>query len=117
MMKALTYSILFLALTGAAQQTTDRPAQPGFIFDDDGGAVQIVPLNMESPAAAKFHGGAVLQSVRQVSIFLGSGWADEKVRSRQTALIDVLSNTHSSDLQARNIRPLPASPSRRISAV
>src|SRR5947209_3798169 len=110
MMKALTYSILFLALTGAAQQTTDRPAQPGFIFDDDGGAVQIVPTSLESPAAAKFHGGAVMQSVRQVSIFLGSGWADEKVRSRQAALSDVLASTHSSDLQARNIRALPAGP-------
>jgi len=109
-MKALTYSILFLALTGVAQQTTDRPAQPGFIFDDDGGAVQIVPATLEAQGAQKFHGGAVMKSVQQVSVFLGSGWADEKVRSRETALADVLANGHASDLQGRNIKTLPASP-------
>lgn len=110
MMKALTYSILFLALTGAAQQTTDRPAQPGFIFDDDGGAVQIVPANLAAQGEKTFHGGAVLKSVKQVSIFLGSGWADEKVRARETALLDLLANAHVADLQSHNIKTLSASP-------
>lgn len=110
MMKALTYSILFLALTGAAQQTTDRPAQPGFIFDDDGGAVQIVPANQAAQGQQTFHGGAVLKSVQQVSLFLGSGWADEKVRAREIALLDLLANTHAQDLQSRHIKTLSASP-------
>ncbi|PYP86142.1 MAG: hypothetical protein DMG65_19505 [Candidatus Angelobacter sp. Gp1-AA117] len=110
MMKALTYSILFLALTGAAQQITDRPAQPGFIFDDDGGAVQVVPANLTAQGEKTFHGGAVLRSVQQVSIFLGSGWADEKVRARETALLDLLANAQTPELQSRNIKTMPASP-------
>ena len=53
----------------------------------------------------------MLKSVQQVSIFLGSGWADEKVRARETALLDLLASTRVPDLQSRNIKALPASPS------
>src|SRR5437773_11834702 len=105
-MKRLVYSILFLALAVAAQQAAktpaiDRPSQPNFVFDDDGGAVQIVPADLALSGPKKFHGGEVLKSVQQVSIFLGSGWGDKSVRARQAALFDVLANTQALELQAR----------------
>ena len=114
-MKRLVYSVLFLALAVAAQQASksagiDRPSQPNFVFDDDGGAVQVVPANLAPAGPKQFHGGAVLKSVQQVSIFLGSGWGDEKVRVRQTALFDVLASAQTSELQTHHIKSLPAAP-------
>ena len=43
----------------------DRPAEPNFAFDDDGGKVQTVPkleLGAASAVAKKYHGGAVMKS-------------------------------------------------------
>ena len=65
------------------------------------------------PGPKKFHGGAVLGSARQVSIFLGAGWGDQQFRSRETPLLDVAANQgnkHLAEMQSRNIktmRPLP----------
>jgi hypothetical protein len=77
-----------------AQQSApiDRPAEANFAFDDDGGKAQIVPKDMAAAAPKKYHGGAVMKSVQQVSVFLGEGWAKNDVRSRQTGLSDLLVN-------------------------
>src|SRR5215471_12221695 len=95
-MRKVTLSILLLCsmATGAlmAQQAStpqDRPAEPNLVFDDDGGAVQIVPADFAVAGEKKFHGGAVLKSAQQVSIFLGSGWGERQIRSRQANLLDV----------------------------
>jgi hypothetical protein len=98
-----------------AQQaaTVDRPAEPNFVFDDDGGKAQIVPADFSIAGPKTFHGGAVLSSARQVSIFLGPGWGNQQVRPRQTPLLDVASgnqNPHLAELQKHNIKTLRAAP-------
>src|SRR5262245_28119432 len=97
----------------AAQQgpKIDRPVEPNFVFDDDGGKVQIVPADFSTAGPKKFHGGAVLASAQQVSIFLGAGWSNQQSRSREALLLDVAAgpgNTHSAELQGHNIKTLPA---------
>ena len=93
----------------AAQQgpKIDRPTEPNFVFDDDGGKVQIVPADFSAGGPKTFHGGPVLASARQVSIFLGAGWGDQQVRSRQTSLLNVTGDAKDSDLtelRSHNIR-------------
>ena len=93
----------------AAQQgpRIDRPAEPNFVFDDDGGKVQIVPADLSVANPKTFHGGPVLTSAHQVSIFLGAAWGDQQVRSRQTPLLNVTSDTNAADvteLRSHNIR-------------
>jgi opacity protein-like surface antigen len=99
----------------AAQQqaTVDRPAEPNFVFDDDGGKVQIVPADFSTAGPKTFHGGPVLASAQQVSIFLGAGWGDQHVRARESSLLDVtaaVGNAHVAELQKHNIRTLRAAP-------
>ena len=91
----------------------DRPAEPNLVFDDDGGKVQIVPADLSAGTSKTFHGGRVMSSVQQVSIFLGSGWADAQVRSRQTALSDLSKQPgpHAAELRQHKIKTLPAAPS------
>ena len=106
-MNKLTIFILLLAGFAAQAQSArnskpaDLPDRPNHVFDDDGGAVQIV-----APGAAaterKFHGGTVMQSVRQVSIFLGSGWGEPQARSRETALLDLTARQN--DAQIAELR-------------
>lgn len=109
--------LMFLAQCGAAQQKAaapvDRPPEPNMVFDDDGGKVQIVPADLATPAPKKFHGGAVLKSAQQVSIFLGSGWADTSARVRQRSLGDLSSsavNAQLAELAAHKINLVPAAP-------
>src|SRR5258707_2137220 len=103
-MKRLVFGTLLLAgLTTAAfavQQANnsaqaasslDRPTEPNFVFDDDGGKAQIVPADFSVAGEKKFHGGAVLKSAQQVSIFLGSGWAEQQIPGRQSCLVAVTS--------------------------
>ncbi|HET9365183.1 MAG TPA: hypothetical protein VFP71_09275 [Candidatus Angelobacter sp.] len=99
----------------AAQQATtvDRPTEPNFVFDDDGGKVQIVPADFSVAGPKTFHGGPVLGSVRQVSIFLGAGWADQQGRQRQTGLLNIgtsNANPHLAELEKHNIKMLPSAP-------
>lgn len=109
---------MFLVQWMSAQQKMatpiDRPAEPNLLFDDDGGKVQFVPADLSASPGKKFHGGAVMKSVQQVSIFLGSGWADETVRSRQTTLADVgtssSTNPHFVEVKAHNVKVLRAAP-------
>ena len=109
---------MFLVQWTSAQQKAatpiDRPAEPNLLFDDDGGKVQFVPADLSASPGKKFHGGAVMKSVQQVSIFLGSGWADETVRSRQNTLADVgnssSTNPHFVEAKAHNLKVLRAAP-------
>src|SRR5882672_11257965 len=119
MMKQLgLFMLLFAAaaILGAnAQQqapAVDRPGEPNFVFDDDGGAVQIVPPDFAVAGEKKFHGGAVMASAQQVSIFLGAGWGDQQVRPRQTVLVDVATNNGGpmAEMQKHSIKTLRASP-------
>ncbi|HYX52901.1 MAG TPA: hypothetical protein VE783_05575 [Candidatus Limnocylindrales bacterium] len=104
---------MFLAQFMAAQApvSIDRPAEPNMLFDDDGGKVQIVPADL-APAQKTFHGGAVMTSVQQVSIFLGSGWSDAQVRSRQRGLSDVTASGSAdlTEIRSRKISTMPAAP-------
>jgi hypothetical protein len=113
-MKILGLSVLLLfslaLVTTAAQQPAGRLPQPNFVFDDDGGAVQIVPAGLTSSGAKKFHGGRVMTSVQQVTIFLGGGWGDAQTRAREAALSDLLSGAGPDELFEHHIRVLPAGP-------
>lgn len=95
-MKTRILSILFLAGFAAqllaaqnAPKPVTAPAPSNFISDDDGGVVQIVPVNAPAPGPRKAHYAPVMKSVQQVSIFLGSDWADNQVRAREGALADL----------------------------
>ena len=108
--------LMFLAQFGVGQQAAapvDRPPEPNMVFDDDGGKVQIVPSDLSAAAPKKFHGGAVLKSAQQVSIFLGSGWADTSIRVRQRSLGDLstsAANSQLGELAAHKISLIPAAP-------
>lgn len=100
-------------LTAQQQAAVDRPAEPNFVFDDDGGKAQIVPADFSVPGPKTFHGGPVLASAQQVSIFLGAGWGDQQFRGRESSLLDVtaaVGNAHVAELQKHNIKTLRASP-------
>jgi hypothetical protein len=121
MMKRLSFLVLplaiFLSPMAAPQQsaqTIDRPAEPNLVFDDDGGKVQIVPADLSLGTDKKFHGGSVMASVRQISIFLGKGWGDAQVRARQAVLSDVTgqaASAHGAELRQRKVKTLGAAPS------
>jgi len=87
-MKKFALGILLLCgtvtcvLSAQQQASVDRPAEPNFAFDDDGGKTQIVPVDFSVAGPKTFHGGPVLASAQQVSIFLGAGWGDSQVRAR-----------------------------------
>jgi hypothetical protein len=106
---------MFLMQVVAAQQaplSVDRPAEPNMLFDDDGGKVQIVPADLAPAAPKTFHGGAVMSSVQQVSIFLGSGWGDAQVRGRQRGLSDMAGSGTAdlSEVRSRKIKTMRAAP-------
>ena len=99
-------------LTAQQAATVDRPAEPNFLFDDDGGKVQIVPADLALAGTKTFHGGAVLGSARQVSLFLGAGWGDQQFRSRQLPLLDIAAGQgpHRAELQQHGITTLRSTP-------
>ncbi len=106
---------MFLVQVVAAQQapvSIDRPAEPNMLFDDDGGKVQVVPADLAPGAQKTFHGGAVMTSIQQVSIFLGSGWSDAQVRTRQRGLSDVTAGGTGdlAEVRTRQIKTLRAAP-------
>jgi len=93
-------------LNGAVQITA-----PDIAFDDDGGQVQIVPVKGASQRDKQYHGGRIMPSVQQVSVFLGSGWGDTQIRAREIALSD-LAASEATNQQMREhsiamMRPLP----------
>ncbi|MGZ4859430.1 MAG: hypothetical protein ACXV8M_07740, partial [Candidatus Angelobacter sp.] len=100
-------------LAAQQQATVDRPAEPNFVFDDDGGKAQIVPADFSIAGPKTFHGGPVLASAQQVSIFLGAGWSDAQFRSRESSLLDVtaaVGSAHVAEMQKHNIKTLRAAP-------
>jgi hypothetical protein len=97
------------AIPQQASKPLDRPEEPNLVFDDDGGKVQIVPADLSSAGNQQFHGGRVMSSVRQISIFLGAGWSDSQTRAREAALSDI-STAQVTELRGRNIRTLRAAP-------
>jgi hypothetical protein len=113
-MKRFILVTLLFCMAGSvvlAQQaaTLDRPAEPNFVFDDDGGKAQIVPADFSVAGQKSFHGGPVLTSARQVSIFLGAGWGDQQFRGRETSLVDIAGGmpaTHRTELQQHNVKTL-----------
>lgn len=117
-MKRLLFVTLLLCVAGGllfAQQAAnlDRPAEPNFVFDDDGGKAQIVPADLSPAGPKSFHGGHVLPAAQQVTIFLGSGWGDQQFRGRETALVDIaagMTTTHRAELQKHNVKTLRAGP-------
>jgi hypothetical protein len=118
-MKKLALSTLLLCglatsvLTAQQASPVDRPAEPNLVFDDDGGKVQIVPADLSTTGPKTFHGGPLLRSAQQVSIFLGAGWGDQQFRSREASLLDVAATAgdpHVAELKEHNIRTLRAMP-------
>jgi hypothetical protein len=116
-MKKFALGILLLCgtvtcvLAAQQQASVDRPAEPNFVFDDDGGKAQIVPVDFSVAGPKTFHGGPVLASAQQVSIFLGSGWGDSQIRGREASLLDVTSgvgNSPLAELKQHSIKTLPA---------
>ena len=100
-------------LAAQQQASVDRPAEPNFAFDDDGGKAQIVPVDLSVAAPKTFHGGPVLASAQQISIFLGSGWGDAQVRGRESSLQDVtasVGNAQVAELKQHSIKTLRAAP-------
>jgi hypothetical protein len=115
-MKKFALGILLLCGTvtcvlAAQQASVDRPAEPNFAFDDDGGKAQIVPADLSVAAPKTFHGGSVLASAQQVSIFLGAGWGATQVRGREASLVDVTAgDTQVAELKQHSIKTLRAAP-------
>src|SRR3954468_21779893 len=100
-------------LAAQQQASVDRPAEPNLAFDDDGGKAQIVPADFSVAGPKTFHGGPVLASAQQVSIFLGAGWGDQQFRSRESSLLDVTAatgNAHVAEMQQHKVKTLPAAP-------
>src|ERR1700724_1758594 len=106
-MKRLILCTLFLAGLFATQvltaqkavqpvvKPTDLPAPTtNFISDDDGGTVQIVPTNLSAAGTRKANAAPVMKSIQQVSVFLGSAWAEQNVRSREATLSDLTGHSH-----------------------
>jgi hypothetical protein len=118
-MKRLNVCVFFLAGLIATQVMTAQEAvmpeglpvkTTNFISDDDGGVVQIVPLGLTSAGPRKANAAPVMKSIQQVSVFLGSAWAGQNVRSREASLRDLAGNVQLAPLHAQNIGVLPASP-------
>jgi len=120
-MKRIALALLLLAgaaalaqqnPTAKPAQSVDRPEEPNLVFDDDGGKAQIVPPDLSAGAQKTFHGGEVMQSAQQVSIFLGGAWGDRQVRPRQVALVDLAARQTSvlEELKKNHVRTLSAAP-------
>src|SRR5215467_10274927 len=97
-MKRLNVCALFLAGLLATQvMTAQKAAKPkdlpvpttDFISDDDGGVVQIVPVGLTPAGPRKANTAPAMKSIQQVSVFLGSAWTDQSVRSREASLSDL----------------------------
>jgi hypothetical protein len=119
-MKRLNLCTLFLAGLFATQVMTaqkavkpaDLPAPTtNFISDDDGGVVQIVPADLSAAGSRKASAAPVMKSIQQVSIFLGSAWAEQNVRTREASLSDLTGHAHMAQLQDSKVGILPAAPS------
>lgn len=119
-MKRLNLCMLFLAGLFATQvMTAQKAVKPAdlpvpttnFISDDDGGVVQIVPVGLTPAGTRKGNSAPVMKSVQQVSVFLGSAWGEQSVRSREASLADLTGHAQLAPLQKDNVSVLPSAPS------
>ncbi len=119
-MKRLILCTLFLAgittLTATAQQASkpaDTSTKGSFVADDDGGLTEIVPADVTALSPREATAAPVMKSVFQVSIFLGAGWGDHPVRSREVGLLDLAAsgkNSGLAELHQHKVELLPAAP-------
>jgi hypothetical protein len=117
-MKRLICVLLLAVLTTGvfALQQGGKPANPpapkaNFVGDDDGGLTEIVPADPSAWGTRPAGAAPVMKSVQQVSIFLGSNWVDQQVRSRQTVLLDLAedrSNPGLAELRSHGVKLVPA---------
>jgi hypothetical protein len=99
--------------SGQVVSAPGRPAEPNLVFDDDGGKAQIVPADFSVAGPKRFHGGAVLNSAQQVSVFLGAGWGDQQIRGRESSLLDITArggSAHLAELQKHNVQTRSPAP-------
>jgi hypothetical protein len=119
-MRKLNVCALFVAGVLATQVMSAQEAvgpkvlpvpTTNFISDDDGGVVQIVPVGLTPSGPGKANAAPGMKSVQQVSVFLGSAWAQQSVRSREASLSNLAGHAHLAPLYTENVGVLPASPS------
>jgi hypothetical protein len=105
------FTLCTFIMAGFAMQTmfAQQAAGPNRLSDDDGGVVQIVPVDAPATPPARTRTRSVMKSVRQVSIFLGTAWAEREARSRERILSDLTDKL--GELQGSNTTVLPAAPS------
>jgi hypothetical protein len=82
-----------------------------FIPDDDGGVVEIVPVELTSSGPKKANISPVLKSIQPLSIFMGNAWADQNVGARKIALFDLAGHANLVALQNDSVDVLPGAPS------
>lgn len=118
-MKRLALCTLILGLglqTALAQQSgkpnvnSDARSQAADrLGDDDGGTVQIVPVDVATAKQSEARVAPMMKSVRQVSIFLGTAWAEPAARGRERILGDL--SDRLGELQNNKVNILPSAPS------
>ena len=118
-MKRLALCTLILALAAQAalaqqpgKSTTNsdvRSQAADRLGDDDGGTVQIVPAEVPAVKQSEARVAPMMKSVRQVSIFLGTAWAEPAVRGRERTLADL--SDRLGELESNKVNLLPSAPS------
>jgi AICAR transformylase/IMP cyclohydrolase PurH len=118
-MKRLALCTLILALaaqTAVAQQPAKPKVNPDAhsqtsdrLGDDDGGTVQTVPVDTAAAKQSEAHAAPLMKSVRQVSVFLGTAWAERAARGRERILGDLADRL--GELQNNKVNILPSAPS------
>src|SRR5258708_16941297 len=102
-----------LAVQQGAKPADTAPAKGNFVGDDDGGLTEIVAADPMAQGPRASDAAPVMKSVQQVSIFLGAGWGDQQVRSRQSRLLDLRAspaNPALADFRNQQGQVLPAAP-------
>lgn len=119
-MKELSARTLLLAgllatqITAAQEEASPKglPLQAtNYIADDDGGVVQIVPVELGASGPAKANTARPMKSIRQVSVFLGRAWAQPSMRIREASLWDLAGYASLTPLLTQNASILAASAS------
>jgi len=107
-MKRLAFCTLLVAGFVAQNLHAQQAAGNNRLSDDDGGVVQVVPVDAPPTIPASPRTQAVMKSVRQVSIFLGAAWGEQETRAREPILSDLSGKL--GELQKSHVAVLPAAP-------
>src|SRR5262245_6961260 len=98
--------------TASVERRPDGDAAP--VLDDDGWRVFLITRGQSmNLSRLKYHGGDVISSPRQISIFLGAGWSDPDTRLQEAALAGALAELDRSteaELNDRRVATLHAQP-------